>query len=164
DGIPLALELAAARVRVLGIEQLAARLDDRFRLIVGGNRTAPRRQQTLRATVEWSYGLLSESERRLFECLAAFAGRWTLDAAEAVCSGAGLEAGDVLDLLVQLVDKSLILVDAMTAGPVRYWMLETIRHYAHERLAARGAMRSTARRHAAYFIALAEEAEPALSG
>jgi predicted ATPase len=164
DGIPLALELAAARVGLLGVEQLAARLDDRFRLLVGGSRTAAPRQKTLRATVEWSYELLSESERCLFERLAVFAGGWTLDAAEAICVGDGLEPGHVLDLLGQLVDKSLVIVDATLDGPVRYRLLDTLRQYAQERLAASNVAHSTAHRHAVYYLALAKEAEPALTG
>jgi non-specific serine/threonine protein kinase len=164
DGLPLALELAAARVRVLDVEQLAARLDDRLRLLAVGSRTAPPRQQTLRAAVEWSYELLDDQERRLFERLAVFAGGWTLEAAEAVCSGGGLERADVLDLLGQLVDKSLVVSDATAEGPVRYRMLETLRAYARERLAASGGEKWSARRHAEYYLALAERAEPELTG
>jgi tetratricopeptide (TPR) repeat protein len=126
------------------------------------SRTAPPRQQTLRATVDWSYELLADPERRLFERLAVFAGGWTLAAAEAVCSGEGLEPGDVLDLLGQLVDRSLVVVDTTAAGPVRYRLLDTLRQYAQERLAAGGAAQSTTRRHAAYYLALAERAEPEL--
>jgi predicted ATPase len=120
DGIPLAIELAAARVRLLDVEQIAARLDDRFRLLVGGNRTASPRQQTLRAAVRWSYELLSDSERRLFERLAVFAGGWTLEAAERACGGHGLDARDVLAVLGQLVDKSLVVAEATPEGRVWY--------------------------------------------
>jgi predicted ATPase len=164
DGIPLALELAAARVRALDVEQIALRLDDRFRLLAGASRTAPLRQQTLRATLDWSYELLSGSERRLFERLAVFAGGWTLEAAEEVCSGQVVEPGDVLDLLVQLVDKSLVVADATADGPVRYRMLETLRRYGHECLAASGDDKTGARRHAEYCLALVELAEPELTG
>src|SRR5438094_6811639 len=111
DGIPLAIELAAARVKVMTVEQIAERLDDRFRLLTGGSRTALPRQQTLRAAVDWSYDLLSEPERVLLHRLSVFAGGWTLEAAEAVCRGDGLEDFGVLDLLCQLVDKSLVLAD-----------------------------------------------------
>jgi predicted ATPase/DNA-binding XRE family transcriptional regulator len=164
DGIPLALELAAARVRLLDVEQIAARLDDRFRLLVGGVRTAPPRQQTLRAAVEWSYELLTESERRLFERLAVFASGWTLEGAEVVRSGDGLEHDDVLEQLGQLVDKSLVIADSTADGAVRYRMLETLREYAHERLAASGVTQSAAHRHAEYYVRLAERAEPELTG
>ena len=113
DGIPLAIELAAARLSMLSVEQIAARLDQRFRLLTGGNRTAVRRQQTLQATIDWSYQLLSEEERRLVRRLAVFAGGWSLEAAEAV--GAGTEvmrpAEDVLELLSRLVAKSMVLVE-----------------------------------------------------
>ena len=111
DGIPLALELAAARVRVFSVEQIAARLDDRFRLLTAGPRTALPRQQTLRATVDWSYALLAEPERALLRRLAVFAGGWTFEAAEAVAAGDGIQPYAVLDLLAQLVDKSLVLAE-----------------------------------------------------
>jgi predicted ATPase len=129
DGIPLAIELAAARARVLTPEQIAARLDDRFRLLVGGGRTAPPRQQTLRATMEWSYDLLSEPARMLFDRLSVFTGGWTLDAAEAVCGSHSLAVGGVLDVLTQLVDKSLVLADTRPEGTLRYRLLETLRQY-----------------------------------
>jgi non-specific serine/threonine protein kinase len=164
DGMPLAIELAAARVRLLGVEQLAVRLHDRFRVLAGGSRTAPPRQQTLRATVAWSYELLVDSERRLFERLAVFAGGWTLDAAESACSGQGIESRDVLGLLGQLVDKSLVVVDAATKRLVRYRLLETIRQYALERLVASGDLARMARQHAAYYLMLAEQAEARLTG
>ena len=129
DGIPLALELAAAALRVLSVEQLLGRLDDRFRLLTGGRRTALERHRTLRAMVDWSYERLGEPERRLFDRLAVFAGGWTLEAAEAVGAGDGLARADVLAALVRLVDTSLVLVDvARPAGP-RYRLLETLRQY-----------------------------------
>ena len=163
DGIPLALELAAARARQMDVEQIAARLNDRFRLLVDGSRAAPARQQTLRATVDWSYELLSTFERQLFERLAVFAGSWTLDSAEAVCGGDGLDPADLLDLHGQLVDKSLVLMDRTRVdGPLRYHMLETVREYAHERLAASAMATGAAHRHVDYFVALAEQAEPEL--
>jgi predicted ATPase/class 3 adenylate cyclase len=167
DGIPLAIELAAARVRVLGLEQLARRLDDRFRLLTGGSRTARPRQQTLRALVDWSHDLLSEGERILLCRLSVFAGGWTLEAAEAVCAGEGIEADEVLDLLGGLVDQSLVLAEELpatsrAAGEVRYRLLETIRQYAAEKLEACGEDDATQARHANYFLALAEEAVPHL--
>jgi predicted ATPase len=172
DGIPLALELAAARVRVLPPQQLAARLEDRFRLLTGGSRTAPPRQQTLRATLDWSYALLSEPERALFERLAVFAGGWTLEAAEAVGADPEEEwigAGEVLDLLTRLVDKSLVVVaEAQPGGTARYRLLETVRQYGGQRLAAGGAgpgaIDAVRRRHAAHYLALAEQAAPHLTG
>jgi non-specific serine/threonine protein kinase len=173
DGIPLALELAAARLKVLSIEQLAARLDDRFRLLTGGSRTALARQQTLRAAIDWSYDLLSESERALLQRLSVFAAGFTLDAAEAVASADGIEEVEVLDLLTQLVEKSLVVAEERT-GQARYRLLESIRHYAGERL--RGAAQtlemyrgvappaaspvaSLGRRHRDWYLALIEQAE-----
>jgi predicted ATPase/class 3 adenylate cyclase len=133
DGIPLALELAAARVRVLSVEQIAERLDDRFRLLTGGSRTALPRQQTLRALIDWSYDLLGEPEKALFRRLAVFVGGWTLEAAEKVCSGNGVDEYEVLDLLTQLVDKSLVIAQEKDDN-IRYYRLETIRQYAREKL------------------------------
>jgi predicted ATPase/class 3 adenylate cyclase len=171
DGIPLAIELAAARVRVLPPPQLLARLDDRFRLLTGGSRTALERHQTLQATVDWSYALLTEPERTLFARLAAFAGGWTLEAAETVgadpddADGDGIAAGAVLDLLTRLADKSLVVADEQPDGTARYRLLETLRHYARQKLAARGAaVDALRRRHAAHYLALAEEAAPHLTG
>jgi predicted ATPase/class 3 adenylate cyclase len=159
DGIPLAIELAAARVRALGAEQLAGRLDDRFRLLTGGSRTALPRQQTLQATVAWSHDLLTEAERRFFARLAVFAGGWTLEAAEEVCAGEGVEGAEVLDLLTRLLDKSLVVAEAQApAGDLRYRLLETLRQYARQRLAAGDGAEATRRRHAAYYLAVAERA------
>jgi predicted ATPase/DNA-binding CsgD family transcriptional regulator len=137
DGVPLALELAAARVRVLSVAQVAKRLDDRFRLLTGGGRTVVARQQTLRALIDWSYDLLTEAERVLLRRLSTFVRGWTLDAAEAISSGDGIEPEAILELLAHLVDKSLV---AMTdsGGAARYSMLETIREYAHEKLVDSG--------------------------
>jgi predicted ATPase/class 3 adenylate cyclase len=167
DGISLAIELAAARVRVLGLEQLARRLDDRFGLLTGGSRTALPRQQTLRALVDWSHDLLSEGEKVLLRRLSVFAGGWTLEAAEGVCAGEGLAPEEVLDLLAALVDQSLVVTEDVSGGPwaegeVRYRLLETIRQYATEKLEACGEDDATQARHAAYYLALAEEAKPHL--
>src|SRR5206468_6546674 len=124
DGIPLALELAAARVRALPVEQIAARLDDRFRLLTGGSRVAVTRHQTLRATIDWSYDLLSDEERAVLRRLSVFAGGCTLAAAEGICSGDGIAEEDVLDLLTRLVDKSLLVAEA-AEGESRFRPLET---------------------------------------
>jgi predicted ATPase/transcriptional regulator with XRE-family HTH domain len=164
DGIPLALELAAARLRGLSIEQLAARLDQRFRLLTGGSRAALARQQTLQATVEWSYGLLSAAEQTLFTRLAIFSGGFALDAAEAVCAGGQIATEEVLDLLLRLVDKSLVVAEGSAGDIERYRLLETLRQYGRERLLAAGETEDLHARHAAYYRALAEEAEPALFG
>ena len=136
DGIPLAIELAAARLNVLSIEQINARLNDRFRLLTGGSRTAVARQRTLEATVDWSYDLLSDSERRLLRRLSVFAGGWTIDAAEDVSTGEGIERTEVLDLLSRLVDKSLVNVDNDIDGSRRYRFLETVRQVRSGALAA----------------------------
>jgi predicted ATPase/class 3 adenylate cyclase len=159
DGMPLALELAAARVPVLTVEQIAARLDGRFRLLTGGSRTALPRQQTLQATIDWSYDLLSEPERVILQRLAVFAGGATLSAVEAVCGGDGIEPDEVLDLLTHLSDKSLITVE-QDAPEARYRLLETIRAYAWQRLIASGDVATVQRRHAGFFLARAEDAEP----
>ena len=129
DGIPLAIELAAARVRVLTLDQIAARLDDRFALLTGGSRTALPRQQTLQASIDWSYELLSDAEQTLLRRLAPFAGGWTLDAAEAVCGDGATPSSGVLDRLTRLVDSSLVFVTELD-GQARYRWLETSRQYA----------------------------------
>jgi len=154
DGIPLAIELASARVRALPVEQLAGRLDDRFRLLTGGSRTALPRQQTLQATINWSYDLLAEQERVLFARLSVFAGGWTLEAAETVCSGDGIEPSEVLDLLTSLVGRS-IAVYTQPEGEGRYALLETMRQYARDRLVESGAAPSVRDRHRAFFLAQA---------
>ena len=159
DGIPLALELAAARVKAMRVEQIAERLDDRFQLLTSGNRTALPRQQTLRSAIDWSHDLLNESERVLLRRLSVFAGGWTLEAAEAVCSGDGIGSGDVLDLMTRLVDKSLVVPDETAAEP-RYRMLETIRQYGRERLVAANESELTSDRHLAFFADQAEAFEP----
>jgi non-specific serine/threonine protein kinase len=163
DGIPLAIELAAARVKVLSIEQIAARLHDRFRLLTGGSRTAVARQRTLEATVDWSYELLSEPERQLLCRLSVFAGGWTIDAAEEVASGDGLEPGDVLDLLSRLVDKSLVNAEGAAHDGRRYRCLETVRQYGRERLHRSGDAARLRDRHLAYFADLIRRAEPELT-
>ena len=164
DGIPLALELAAARVKMMTVDEIAKRLDDRFRLLKGGARTAIPRQQTLRSMIDWSYNLLSEQEKILFRRLAVFVGGWTLEAAESVCGGeggGGLESNQILDLMSQLVNKSLILVETRRAES-RYHFLETIRQYALEQLSEAEESSSMRANHLAYFVNLAEEAEPEL--
>ena len=158
DGIPLALELAAARVRILPPAEIAARLDDRFSLLTG-SRTALPRHQTLRAAIDWSYGLLSGPERELFGRLSVFVGGFTLEAAEEVC---GDDGADVLELLSRLVDQSLVVPD--DAGNVRFRMLETLRRYAAERLMESRAAGTLQRRHSEYLLRLAERAEPFLRG
>jgi non-specific serine/threonine protein kinase len=164
DGIPLALELAAARVAALGVEPLAARLDGRFRLLTGGHRTALPRQQTLRATVDWSYALLTAAERALFDRLSVFAGGFALSAAEAVGAGGGIEAGAVAALLARLVEKSLVQAEAGADAAERYRLLETLRQYGRERLEAGGGAGAVRARHAAYYTAEAEAAERRLLG
>jgi predicted ATPase len=161
DGIPLAIELAAARARVLGVEQIAAALGDRFRLLTGGARSAMPRQQTLRASVDWSHELLGADERVLFRRLAIFAGGWTLDAVEDVCSGEGLERMAILDLLTSLVDESLIVVDEQLTR-VRYRLLQTVRHYAFDRLADARELPVLRDRHRDYFLRRAEQIAPHL--
>jgi len=164
DGIPLAIELAAARLRVLSAEQVAERLDDRFQLLTGGSRTALPRHRTLRATLDWSHNLLSEEEQKLFRRLAVFAGGWTLETAEKVCSrkwGVDSELSTVLDVLTALVDKSLVVVEERE-NATRYRFLETIRQYAHEKLREANEAEAYSRRHLDWFIQLVEEAEPKL--
>jgi non-specific serine/threonine protein kinase len=156
EGLPLALELAAARLPALGTAQVASRLDDAFGLLVGGYRDAPTRQQTLVATLDWSYRLLSAPERRLFARLAVFSGGWTLDAAEGVCAGDGIEAAEVVDLLGRLVAKSLVLAGHESGAVVRYRLLEPIRQYAQQQLAASGEANAIRARHRQWMLELAE--------
>ena len=155
DGIPLAIELAAARVKVLTVAQIAARLGDCFRLLSAGSRTALPRQQTLRAAIDWSYDLLAKPERALFRRLAVFAGGWTLEAAEAVCADAALPNrildSDVLELLAHLVDKSLVVVDTPPSGDARYRLLETMRQYSQEKLHDSAEAASIHQQHVALF-------------
>jgi len=161
DGIPLALELAAARVRTLSVESIAARLGDRFRLLAGGNRTAMPRQQTLRALIDWSFDLLTENERALLRRLAVFAGGWTLEGAEAVGAAGSIGEHDVVDLLSNLVEKSLV---NMEAEGQRYRLVETVRQYAQDKLDEAGEADATRSRHLAFYLALAERASPELVG
>jgi predicted ATPase/class 3 adenylate cyclase len=164
DGIPLAIELAAARTKTLTPEEIEERLDDRFRLLTGGSRTALERHQTLQALIDWSHELLSEPERVLLRRLSVFAGGWSLDAARSVC-GDGL-GEEVLDLLARLADRSLITADeARTAqGESRHRLLETIRQYARDRLLEAGESVQVRDRHLSFFLQLAEVAEPKLRG
>jgi predicted ATPase/class 3 adenylate cyclase len=163
DGMPLALELAAARVKVLSPAQIADRLDDRFRLLRGGSRDTLPRQQTLRALVDWSHDLLSSEERTLIRRLSVFAGGWDLEAAEEVAAGGEIRAEDLLDLLERLVEKSLVVADTQ-AGAARYRMLETIREYSRERLTEVGEETEFRRRHFAWALGLADRSEAGLSG
>ena len=156
DGIPLALELAAARVTVFPAEQIATRLDDRFKLLTGGSRTALPRQQTLRALIDWSYDMLSEDERALLRRLSVFAGGWVFEAAKSICNNL-----DVLNLLTQLVNKSLVTMDDEGNEP-RYRLLETVRQYARDKLMEAGEAEKMRNRHLDYFVQLTENAEQEL--
>ena len=164
DGIPLAIELGAARTKVLSVEQILNRLEDSLKLLTGTDRTAPERQRTLRGTLDWSYELLSDPERRLFGRLSVFAGSWTLEAAEAVAVGDGIQEEDVLDLLSKLVDKSLVVAESGAEGALRYRMLEPVRQYAREQLEESGQAERARWRHVGFFLALVEKAEPELKG
>jgi predicted ATPase/DNA-binding SARP family transcriptional activator len=164
DGIPLAIELAAVRVRALPVEQIDAHLGDRFHFLTGGNRTALPKQQTLRAAMDWSYDLLTEQERLLLRRLSVFSGGWTLEAAEAVCSGEEIELNEIPDLLTTLVDKSLVVYEEEAGGESRYRLLETVRQYGQERPAERKEAETLRRRHQDWFLALAEEASRKLRG
>ena len=160
DGIPLAIELAAARIKMLSVEEIASRLDDRFSLLTAGSRTAPPRHQTLRATIDWSHDLLTEPERALFRRLAVFASGFTLEAAEAICSQ-GMKRDDILDLLGRLVDKSLVIVEQESiTGATRYRLLETIRQYALEKLMGIGEAEAIRNQHLEFFVRMAEGAAP----
>ena len=163
DGIPLAIELAAARARSLSVHELNERLDQRFRLLTGGSRTALPRQQTLRSTIDWSYELLKETEQALFCRLAVFSGGCTLDAAEHVCAGEGIDEVAVLDLLTSLCDKSLLQAEERH-GTQRYRLLETVRQYASERLLDRSGGDRWRDRHFAYFVAFARQADTLVRG
>lgn len=157
DGMPLAIELAAARVNMLPAAEIAKRLDDRFRLLTGGPRTAEARHRTLRGTIDWSHDLLTEAQRVLLRRLSVFRGGWTLEAAEDVCAGGAARAGDVLELLTGLVAQSLVV-----ASGGRFRLLETIREYAGDRLVDASEEEALRERHARYFVDLAEQAEPEL--
>ena len=164
DGIPLAIELAAARVKMMSVEQISMRLDDRFRLLTGGARTALPRQQTLSALIDWSYDHLSENEQLLLRRLSVFAGGWTLEAAEEVCVGQDdILPYDILDLLTQLINKSLVVViEHSQSGETRYRMLETIRQYTREKLLESGRGETVRDKHLIHFVKLVEQAEPEL--
>ncbi|MBI3659491.1 tetratricopeptide repeat protein, partial [Candidatus Acetothermia bacterium] len=170
DGLPLAIELAAARVKVLSVTEIAARLDDRFRLLTSGSRTALPRQQTLQAAMDWSYDLLSSAEQTLLRRLSIFAGGFTLEAVETICARDDLRKGDsrialteILDLLTHLIDKSLVLVDQRD-GETRYRLLETVRQFGREKLLDSKEESVLRERHLDWFLALAEKAESELQG
>jgi non-specific serine/threonine protein kinase len=165
EGMPLAVELAAARVKPLSLEQIAQRLGDSLNLLRSDSRTAPQRHRTLRATLEWSYNLLSEEEQVLLRRLSVFAGGWTLEAAEeTVGTSENTWEGDVLELLSMLVDKSLVVAEVRAGDVVRYRLLEPVRQYASERLEESGEVDTFRRQHAEFFLELAEEAAPQLTG
>jgi predicted ATPase/DNA-binding CsgD family transcriptional regulator len=164
EGIPLAIELAAARVGTLSVEQIAERLEDSLKVLRSGSKTQMAKQRTLRGSLDWSYELLSEDEKKLFEWLSVFAGGWTLEAAEAVGSGGGVEEDNILDLLSGLVEKSLVVARGGEQGDVRYRMLEPVRQYARDKLEEDGEGEEARRRHATFFLTLAKEAEPRLLG
>ncbi|MBB5958577.1 putative ATPase [Saccharothrix tamanrassetensis] len=161
DGMPLAIELAAARLRTMTLDQLANRLDDRFRLLTGGSRTALPRHRTLRAVIDWSWELLTDAERAVLRRLSVFSGGASLEAAERVCAGGAAEAGQVLELLTALTEKSLLVVTEGDRAP-RYRLLGTIKEYAGDRLAEAGESDSARHAHLAYFTELVETAEPHL--
>jgi predicted ATPase/DNA-binding winged helix-turn-helix (wHTH) protein len=163
DGIPLAIELAAPRLRSMTVEEVNRRLDQRFGLLTGGSRTALPRQRTLRSLIDWSYDLLRTPEQALLDRLSVFSGGWTIEAAEAVCSGDGFEADDTLELLTSLVDKNLALAEAQEEA-TRYFLLETVRQYARDRLGEQQHPAQWQDGHLAYFLALVEVAEPGLRG
>lgn len=162
DGIPLAIELAAARLTSLSVEDVAARLDDRFRLLVG-NRTSLPRQQTLQSLIDWSYDLLPEEERVLMRRLSVFAGGWSLEAAEIICAGDEIDENEVLDLLAHLIDKSLVVTDVQKTG-IRYRFLETIRQYAVDRLEEGEDANELGVKHSQYYLGLSEESYSKLWG
>ena len=167
DGIPLAIELAAAKIRVLSVEQIAKRLGDRFRLLTGGSRMVLERHQTLRAAIDWSYDFLPPAEQILLRRLSVFVGGWTLEAAESVCgdeeTSSVVRSDDILNLLEQLINKSLVLAEEVKHES-RYRMLETIRQYANEKLIESGENDALRHRHLQYFLNFAEAAEPKLQG
>jgi predicted ATPase/DNA-binding SARP family transcriptional activator len=164
DGIPLAIELAATRISSLEVAQIAARLDNAFSLLAGGSRAALERHRTLRATVDWSYNLLSAPERILLQRLSVFAGGWTLEAAEEISADQGVNKTEVLNLLSQLVNKSILLVERSTDTGLRYRILETIRQYAVDKLVETGESERLHTRHLAYFVVFAERIEDGLRG
>ncbi len=159
DGIPLAIELAAAHVRMMSVGQILDRVEDRFRLLTGGSRTAVPRQQTMRAAVDWSYHHLEEAESRLFRRLSVFSGGFSTDSLEAVCSDASIPAGEILDLLSQLVDKSLVVPEPRNGASFRYRLLETLSEYGREQLLESDEAETIWQRHATHFQQLAETAD-----
>src|SRR4029077_18811920 len=163
DGIPLAIELAAAKVGVLSVGQIADRLDERFRLLTGGSRTAIPRHQTLQAAVDWSYDLLSESQQAILRRLSVFVGGFSLVGAEAICAGIEVDRHRVLDGVTELAGKSLLIVDR-EINETRYRLLETIRHYGRQRLLEAGEAEEVLVRHRDWFLGVAEKAEPKLRG
>jgi predicted ATPase/DNA-binding winged helix-turn-helix (wHTH) protein len=163
DGIPLAIELAAPRLRSMSVEELSQGLDQRFALLTDGSRTALPRHRTLRSMLDWSYDLLGEPEKLFLQRLSVFAGGWTLAAAKEVCAGEGIEHRDVLDLMTSLADKSLVVPEQEDAQ-TRYRLLETVRQYARDRLQDSGGSAAARVRHRDYYLALAEEADPKLRG
>jgi predicted ATPase/DNA-binding SARP family transcriptional activator/DNA-binding CsgD family transcriptional regulator len=164
EGIPLAIELATARMGTLSLEQISVRLRNPMNLLSSGGRTTGTRQRTLRGTLDWSYKLLSEPERRLFSRISVFVGSFTLEAAEAVASDGGIAEDEVLDLLSKLIDKSLVIAGEAVEGHLRYRMLEPVRQYAQAKLAESGEAEARWRRHATFFLTLAEEAERGVWG
>jgi predicted ATPase/transcriptional regulator with XRE-family HTH domain len=164
DGIPLALELAATRLKLLSARNLLTRLEHRLTVLTGGAQDLPERQQTLRGAIAWSYDLLDEDEQTLFRRFSVFAGGWTLEAAEAICVPGAAGARSVLEGLASLVDKSLVKQYEVAEGESRFGLLETLREYALERLEASGEAEALQRRHTEYYVTVAEEAEPALRG
>ena len=163
DGIPLAIELAASRVKILSMEQIDVRLNDRMDLLTGGSRTALPRHQTLLAAIDWSYNLLTDMEQLLFRRLSVFLGGWTLEAAETVCAGGGIQQNDVLELLSELVDKSLVLAEERE-GEQRFRFMVTLLQYARNRLTQAGESEDLLHRHASFFLTLAEQGEQNLVG
>jgi predicted ATPase/DNA-binding SARP family transcriptional activator len=164
DGIPLALELASARTRMLTVEQITSKLDDVFHLLAGGSQAALPRHRTLQASIEWSYALLSRQEQLVLQRFSVFAGGCTLEAAEAVCAGKEIEVIEILDLLSSLVDQSLMYVKHLSEGEARYYLLETIRQFAHQHLLESGELPTLHQRHLAYFLQLAEEGDQQIRG
>ncbi len=164
DGLPLAIELAAARMRLLSAPDIAARLDDRLRLLTSGSRTAPARQQTLRATLQWSYDLLSSAEQLLLQRLSVFRGSWTLAAAESICGDDGLAMDQVLDVLGLLVDRSLVLVSPFTSESTRYRLQDSVRLFGCDYLSQHGELDYRTDRHARFFLDLSERESAELVG
>ncbi len=168
DGIPLAIELAAARIRSMSVNEIEKRLDQRFRLLTGGSRAVLPRQQTLRQLIDWSYDLLNDREQTMLQRVSVFMGGWSLECAEQVCSGGEIEEWEVLDLLTSLSDKSLVVVDTVSDAELgdisRYRLLETVRQYSLERLTETGGAEAARCRHRDWFVNYAEKAEPYLEG